>query len=240
MARDKFELSDMNDSQTDLTPAARRGRGCFVSLPIAFVLVLLAAVVAVGVGIIVHFAGGDRDVVCHCMGSDTVPERPSADQIKQECIAQAGAGDQEICKACQGASTPVSPTSVTGSATAAGTTTSASGSNTGAPTTSTPPKVTDVRLPTAVYPQHYDVELFPDMSDLNPDNFTFRGSVKIVVRCDNATDNITLHVNVLTVNTSTIRFYPETPSATGDPKFVSSEVDKDRQFFILKLDKDMQ
>ncbi|CAG5124610.1 unnamed protein product, partial [Candidula unifasciata] len=66
------------------------------------------------------------------------------------------------------------------------------------------------------------------------------GSVKILVRCDKATDNITLHVAELTVNTTSIRVSPATPSASEDPKYVSSDVDTERQFFIVKLDKNME
>lgn len=97
MAPNKFEISDMSDSQTDLTPASgRKNRGCYLTFPLAFLLVFLAALVAVGVGIIVHFAGGSREVVCHCQSSAV--EKPSAEQIKQECIIQAGKGDLEICE----------------------------------------------------------------------------------------------------------------------------------------------
>ncbi|BFZ00939.1 hypothetical protein BsWGS_03978 [Bradybaena similaris] len=224
----------MSDSQTDLTPASRRkNRGCYLSFPLAFLLVFLAALVAVGVGIIVHFAGGSRQVVCNCQSS--VAEKPSAEQIKQECVTQAGKGDPEICKACAMSSTTLPSTPDSGYTTM---TSVAPGS--AATTTVTPPKVTDVRLPTSVYPLHYDVELQTYMNDPNPDNFTFKGSVRIVVRCDEATDNITLHVNVITVDPSSIRFDPETPSGTQDPKYVSFEKDKARQFFILRLDKDME
>lgn len=72
------------------------------------------------------------------------------------------------------------------------------------------------------------------------DHFTVQGFVKILVTCLSPTNNITLHINVLTVDPTSIQFYPETPSTSGDPQFSDSTSDKEREFFIILLDRNME
>ncbi|XP_053387121.1 aminopeptidase N-like [Mercenaria mercenaria] len=64
-------------------------------------------------------------------------------------------------------------------------------------TTTAPPAVLDVRLPTALNPLLYTVELQPNMYSMNPDEFTFNGSVRIRLHCVESTNNITLHIKRL-------------------------------------------
>lgn len=60
---ERMRFSDLNGSvETSFGP---NKRGCFLSFPAAFILTLLAIVLAVGVGILVHF-GGSRTVQCQC------------------------------------------------------------------------------------------------------------------------------------------------------------------------------
>ncbi|CAL1548720.1 unnamed protein product [Lymnaea stagnalis] len=96
MPSQKFELTDISSSQTNLT-SMREGRtgGCYLSTLVGFILVLLAAAVAVGVGIIVHFAGGNREVICRCEPSSSAI---SAEAIKNQCIDMASAGNSELCE----------------------------------------------------------------------------------------------------------------------------------------------
>lgn len=56
----------MRDSTAELNPeGGKRQGGCVLSIVMGFVLILLAVVMAVGVGLIVFFAvGGDKDVQC--------------------------------------------------------------------------------------------------------------------------------------------------------------------------------
>ncbi|XP_059161761.1 uncharacterized protein LOC131944899 [Physella acuta] len=220
MTSQKFELSDLSNSQTNLTNMTEKKNGCYVSSVVGFILILLAAAIAVGVGIIVHFAGGNRDVVCKW---DSSVSGASADAIRQECINLAGSGNKDVCERC-----PAAPTAVPVSTTAPQTTRT---------TPATKPKVTDVRLPKNVVPSHYNVELQPNMYLPDPANFTFKGSVKIWIKCITASDNVTLHSNVLVIDNSSVKFYPE--SGTG-PGLKSLAIDSARQFFILKLDGNMQ
>ena len=62
MGRESFE---MRDSTHELTPDGKRQGGCVISIVMGFVLLLLAIVIAVGVGIIVFFAaGGNKEAEC--------------------------------------------------------------------------------------------------------------------------------------------------------------------------------
>ncbi|KAH9523940.1 hypothetical protein Btru_047574 [Bulinus truncatus] len=218
----KIELTDISNSVTDLPDTMRRDRnGCHVSILAGFICVLLAAAVAVGVGIIVHFAGGNREVVCQCD-----PGVSLAGQLLSECWKLASSGATDLCGKC-----PVSVFTSTVSVPS----TSPVMTTTIKPTPITvAPKITDVRLPSAVYPEHYNVEIQTYMVGSNPANFTFKGSVKIWLRCDVATENVTLHINQLHVDPSSIRFVGDFSGFTG-PTYKNWTEDKNRQFLILNL-----
>uniref|UniRef100_A0A2C9KZ26 Uncharacterized protein n=1 Tax=Biomphalaria glabrata TaxID=6526 RepID=A0A2C9KZ26_BIOGL len=94
MPSQKFELTDLSNSQTDLTAMRDNRSGCHVSALAGFVFLMLSAAVAVGVGVIVHFAGGNREVVCRCD-----PETILGGQIS-ECLKLASQGHREICEKC--------------------------------------------------------------------------------------------------------------------------------------------
>ncbi|KAH9512314.1 hypothetical protein Btru_039144 [Bulinus truncatus] len=97
------------------------------------------------------------------------------------------------------------------------------------------PKITDIRLPIALYPEHYNLEIQTYITGSDPAHFKYKGSVKIWMRCDVATDNITLHMKALTIEESSIRFYGDFSGYSG-PAYLTWTEDKDRQFLILKLD----
>ncbi|CAL1295996.1 unnamed protein product [Larinioides sclopetarius] len=84
-----------------------------------------------------------------------------------------------------------------------------------------------VRLPRSIVPEHYDIELQPY---IYPGNFTFDGKVRIIIKVIEATDNVTLHVNNVTVTESSVRL-----SGPGAPSITSTSEDKERQFYILHL-----
>lgn len=87
-----------------------------------------------------------------------------------------------------------------------------------------------IRLPRSVEPEHYDVELQPYII---PDNFTFDGKVKILIKVLEGTDNVTLHINNITVDTATLRLIE---AASGDQvEIASTSEDAERQFYILHL-----
>ncbi|XP_054723641.1 aminopeptidase N-like [Uloborus diversus] len=92
----------------------------------------------------------------------------------------------------------------------------------------TPKSLPYVRLPRSIIPEHYDVELQPYIT---PSNFTFDGKVRIRINVLEPTDNITLHINNITVHRDSVRL-------TGQgsvPDIASTSEDLERQFYILHL-----
>lgn len=71
-------------------------------------------------------------------------------------------------------------------------------------TTPTPQVNRNVRLPRSVLPELYTLELFPDLYKADPKDFTFSGSLTILVNCTERTRNITLHSNKITIDTASV------------------------------------
>lgn len=87
-----------------------------------------------------------------------------------------------------------------------------------------------VLLPRSVVPEHYDVELQPYIF---PDNFTFRGEVQIQIRIEEATTNVSLHINDIVVDRESVELTNENGDST--PQISSVSQDPIRQFYILHL-----
>ncbi|XP_041356218.1 aminopeptidase N-like [Gigantopelta aegis] len=192
-----------------------RKEGCHVTTAVGFVLVLLAILISVGVGIIVHFAGGSQDVICKCSAVDgTVPS--DSGKLLAECKKQVINGETGVCAVCPGG---------------AGTT-----STTAPPTSTKAPdsKRDNLRLPLKVYPLEYDVEWKPDIYQADPSRFTNQGFVRIKMECRNATDHVTLHINGITIDNSTLVFRADTRTAEA-PTITSYDYDQDRNFVIFRL-----
>ena len=64
----------------------------------------------------------------------------------------------------------------------------------------TPTVLKDIRLPKTWKPTHYILNITPQMYGSDPSKFTFEGHVKIEMNCTEATSNVTLHINQLTVS----------------------------------------
>ncbi|KAL4227197.1 hypothetical protein ACF0H5_015170 [Mactra antiquata] len=101
--------------------------------------------------------------------------------------------------------------------------------------TDTKQTIKDVRLPRALVPSHYELCLQPEMYQGEPEDFVFRGHVKIHLDCTKPTDNVTLHINKL--NVSNIVFSKPQSSGSSSPSYVTHTEDKDRHFLIIQLDK---
>lgn len=100
-------------------------------------------------------------------------------------------------------------------------------------------EVTDVRLPRSVLPSLYELTIFPDFYKSDPKDFTYNGTITIHVTCVEATNNITLHVNQLTIlEKESIKLV----AATGIPvpDVVKITHDYERQFLILELDGELR
>ncbi len=94
------------------------------------------------------------------------------------------------------------------------------------------------RLPTSLYPLHYDLELIPDFYDSEPP-FFFDGSVRIRIECRRFTNIIYLNSYQLSVADESIQIFvdPESPVSAEDPEWVSTEVDDDFRFYKIFLDR---
>ncbi|XP_062585470.1 uncharacterized protein LOC134247152 isoform X2 [Saccostrea cucullata] len=96
----------------------------------------------------------------------------------------------------------------------------------------------DVRLPRSVLPELYTLELFPDIYQPSPENFTFSGKVDIDVRVVENTNNVTLHINKLTIAEGSVKV---TNNVSGAAVTVSGlKEDKQRQFLIILLGQSLQ
>ncbi|KAI8773657.1 aminopeptidase N, partial [Biomphalaria glabrata] len=220
------KLMDFSKSHPDFTALNTRSEFHISGLAGFVFLMLVTAIVSVG--IIVHFAVGKSETVCRCEPGTTLKGQTS------ECSKLASQGNKELCEKCP------APTSTHIRRSATQKSTPCSGYNASQEpisndTSTEKPKLTNYRLPTALYPLHYNVELQPYMTDPYPANFTFKGKVKIWMRCDQPSNNVTLHILSLEVDNTSLRFYGDFPGYTG-PYYLTLSGDKDREFFILNLD----
>ncbi|XP_076118297.1 aminopeptidase N-like [Mytilus galloprovincialis] len=148
----------------------------------AFVLTLLAVAIAVCVGLIVHFAGGNKTVTCQC----SCPGDGSNSGGQSGCPEQTTLPN--TCTPCSNA-TQTPPVDMT---------------TTEAPP-SAPPQITDdVLLHTSLKPVHYNVVLRPNLYEDNSQHFTLNGSVRIYFNCIKSTNNITIHIQNLNVTDGSI------------------------------------
>ena len=60
----------------------------------------------------------------------------------------------------------------------------------------------------------------------------------MIVRCNKPASNVTMHIDLINVDPSSVKFYGEAPM-NSDPIYVSSEIDKVKQFLIVKLSHNM-
>ena len=234
---ESFEFQDMSkDSSMNDVHVGSKKTGCYVSIVTGFVLTLLAACLAVGVGLIVHFATAGGTIDCKCsypgysggatgaaVGSGgTTTSNPATTQkpVLEQCKDLVNSGNKEICDLCT-ATSPATPDVTT--------TKSAS---------TTPPNVIrNVRLPLNLYPTLYDVELQPQMYSGNPKEFFFNGSVRIEMMCMHSTHEIVLHTNKLNISKSSIVIQP---LGTNEASiFKDVEFDTVNQFLILKTSQQM-
>ncbi|KAK3599710.1 hypothetical protein CHS0354_037183 [Potamilus streckersoni] len=247
MGADAYEMKSFS-SEVSFTPGNEGKRGCYVSTAMGFALALIAVLIAVGVGIIVHFAGDKGTFQCHCtfpgsngdssaiVGDKSTTKEPNLPTVTpsiDQCIKWITEGNQAICNAC-----PVPTTAATSSTrTPASTLTPAATTMPSTPTPTEKPRVTDVRLPTAVKPILYTVELQPDMYGNTTSNFKFNGSLTLDVLCINETRNITLHMKQLNITgkISVMEVIDKVELFNG-----TETIDAAREFLILHLKSNLQ
>ena len=91
-------------------------------------------------------------------------------------------------------------------------------------------KGSSYRLPRSLIPSTYSLELLPDIYGADPSKFTFSGTVKIVVSCNEDTNNITLNSKKLTINEKSVKILSlSTGSNMVNPEFQSLSYDEELQ-----------
>lgn len=103
MPSDAYELGDVTvkyRSDNSLNENSARNKDkMYISPAKAFILAFLAIAVAVGVGLIVHFAGSGRDFECKCTYPTAGPSAGGGvSAALEECKVLAGGGHSEVCK----------------------------------------------------------------------------------------------------------------------------------------------
>lgn len=107
--------------------------------------------------------------------------------------------------------------------------------STRAASTARPKSSSYVRLPTSVVPHSYDVSIIPFLWE---DNFTFIGSVHILVNVTLPTYNITIHSADLEISeTNVTRIVSEVVSDSSErPMTIRyTNYDGDREFYVLHM-----
>ncbi|KAK6961922.1 aminopeptidase N, partial [Biomphalaria glabrata] len=223
------KLTDGSSSKTDLTTLPVSRNKVHLGALAGFILFVMAGVV--GVCVVAHITGGTKEMDSRCD-----PETILSGQ-RSECLRLASQGQKELCEHCP-ASKPHRKRSIQQRSVVclpgqiATDTTNITTTNA---TTTEKPKLTNYRLPTSLYPTHYNIEIQTYIIGHNVSNFFFKGSVKIWLRCDQPSDNVTLHLNGLEVDESSLLFYGD-GSGFNVPKYTNWSLDTDREFFILNLD----
>ena len=96
-------------------------------------------------------------------------------------------------------------------------------------------QVKDVRLPIHLNPLSYKVQLVPFII---PDNYTIRGYTEIIMKCEQAGSNVTVHIAEMTIDEDSVVVEEEGGAKTLP--ISGHQYDKDREFYIVKLDEDLE
>jgi aminopeptidase N len=99
--------------------------------------------------------------------------------------------------------------------------------------TTSQPEMLNYRLPTSLLPVHYTVVLRPDFYSKNVSLFSTPGYVKILINCTENTDNITLHINKITFDNSTVKVYHIHTHTSHSIGVSMVTENKDLQFLIV-------
>ncbi|CAG2117328.1 unnamed protein product [Medioppia subpectinata] len=92
-----------------------------------------------------------------------------------------------------------------------------------------------VRLPTSIVPNHYDVQLH---TYIGPKDFYFDGNVTILIECKEDTDNITVHINDMTIYNESVVLLDDREKHLSYISNFSHETK--RQFFIIHLNTNLK
>ncbi|KAL5020570.1 hypothetical protein ScPMuIL_003462 [Solemya velum] len=198
------------------------------------IFVLLAVLIAVVVGLIVHFAE-DRELKCFIEGTDhsrgvsaMFMKDQNSSNVENRCLEWVGENRDQICEVCSttpldaGIVSTTSPTSITTLDTEI------------VRTTRPVLPEENLRLPRALLPDQYIIEIQPNMRG-DPDEFTFSGKVKITMNCTSPTRFVVLNIHRLNL-TDRILFAPDGMHAGEEgPEYVGHTIDDVMQTLTVNL-----
>ena len=104
MSVERMKFSDLNGS-VETTTFGNHRKGCYVTIVSGFILALLAVVIAVGVGLIVHFASPQTSVQCHCKYPSGLPPKHAAHGTQNGQTAESVYTPDELWDTCLNIST---------------------------------------------------------------------------------------------------------------------------------------
>jgi len=211
----EYELKNFSENGGSSVGEPKK-EGIRIKTATGLVLVFLAVVVALGVGLIVHFAE-NRTLTC------TFPD---------PVVTNAGGNSGQQQGHTQVTENTTSPPSFTTTPA----TTEVPSTTLSTPSTPAPP-TPDIRLPRSFSPTHYNVKLTPFIYNEDPSTFTFEGSVEITMQSIVASSNVTLHMRSLNITDNSIRL-SSASGAGNSPRFTSYTVDEDRDLLIIHLHRD--
>ncbi|KAK3575959.1 hypothetical protein CHS0354_019277 [Potamilus streckersoni] len=191
-----------------------RNSSFYVTPVSGFIFLLLSAVLAVGVGLLVHFTRAS-DVTCICQ-RQAAEELSSRDltQLVQKCGNLVDQGHGEICQSClRNVSSSTASNSL--------------------PTSSSVP-YHGGRLPKSLEPILYKLLLYPDFYGPDPKAFFFTGSVWIHLKCVEDTDKIVLNSNKLNITEGSV-VVGALSQGVNSPTYVNHTEDKFWQFLTVHV-----
>ncbi|KAJ8314848.1 hypothetical protein KUTeg_006998 [Tegillarca granosa] len=243
------DIEKENGTPSTFNGNEKNNSGCYVSSLNGFILTFLVFVLVALVGVIVHFAGGNREVNCRCLwgsgnndgnaGAIVGGTTQSPTTVVQSTSVRpplTTGGIPDICKElaetgqsnlCPLDTTVDMVTHSTGSTPAITMTTGT------ASTTPTPEPEIDVRLPTSLHPYHYTVRLRPHIYGMNESEFYFEGYVKIDMTCIESTSEVMLHMKDLTITEN--GYFSAHTEMNQSPLYAGHTYDARREFLIISL-----
>ena len=93
-----------------------------------------------------------------------------------------------------------------------------------------------LRLPSSLIPQHYNLEIKPDLYAEHPDNFTFSGVETIYLYVNESTNKIVVQYRDISIDKDTVLVH----SDEGVPYQITAlDEDESREFFNITLSHDL-
>ncbi|KAL3885521.1 hypothetical protein ACJMK2_025573 [Sinanodonta woodiana] len=191
-----------------------RNGGFYVTPVSGFIFLLLSAVLAVGIGLLVHFTRAS-DVTCVCQ-RQSEEELGSRDlnQLVLKCGNLVDQGHGEICQShLHNVSSSTVSTSLS---------------------TSSPVPCHGGRLPRALEPTLYELHLQPEMYGPDPTAFFFTGFVRIHFKCVEDTDKIVLNSNKLSITDGSV-IVGALSQGVKSPAYINHTEDKFWQFLTVHV-----